>query len=81
MALRPKPSVSSRQYASIVADRGAKKAEADAMGVVPAMVSRWANHLVKPSTANRISIKERHPVVELLGWDVDAPDERFQGAA
>lgn len=51
------------------------------MGVPPALVSRWAAHLIRPSTANRISIKKRHPKIALLGWDIDAPDAALPGAA
>ena len=74
MALRPRPSVSSVQYAAELSERGARKAEADALGVSPALVTRWAGHLVKPTTSNRVRIAGRRPKVTLGGWDVDAAE-------
>lgn len=75
MALRPRPSVSSVQFASELSEKGARKAEAEALGVKPPLVSRWAAHLVKPTTANRIRINARRPSVSVEGWDIDAESE------
>jgi len=68
------------QYASLMAERGAQDEEAAALGVAPALVSRWANHLIRPSTRYRVAIQARHSEIELTAWDTDA-SEPTQGAA